>query len=209
MQGKGINYWETYAPIVQWMSVRIILTLAAIENLHTKLIDFVLAYPQADLEVDIYMELPQGFNVGPERRRHVLKFQKNLYGLKQAGHNCFEKRSSTLGNLSINPSKVGPCVFIGDDIIVLVYVDNCLIFSRDKDKINQLTDNLKNKEKLDPTDEGDVNKYLGVEIERNKENKYIAFKQMFLIQRAIELVGLSDSNKVDIPAVKPPLSKYL
>ena len=39
-------------------------TLAAIENLNTKSIEFVLAYPQADLDVDIYMELPQGFNVG-------------------------------------------------------------------------------------------------------------------------------------------------
>ena len=62
------------------MSVRIMLTLAAIENLQTKPIDFVLAYPQADLDMDIYMELPQGFKVGHESRRYVLKLQKNLYG---------------------------------------------------------------------------------------------------------------------------------
>ena len=55
MQEKGINYWETYASVVQCMSIIIMLTLAAIENLHTKSIDFVLAYPQADLDVDIYM----------------------------------------------------------------------------------------------------------------------------------------------------------
>ena len=90
-----------------------------------------------------------------------------------------------------------------------VYVDDCLILSRGKDKINQLIEKLKNKEKLDPTDEGDVYKYLGVEIERNKEDKSITFKQTFIIQRAIELAGLSDSNQVGIPAVKPPLSKYL
>ena len=77
------------------------------------------------------------------------------------------------------------------------------------DKINQLIDKLKNKEKLDPTYEGDVDKYLEVEIERNKEEKSITFKQKFLIQRVIELAGLSDSNQVDIPAVKPPLSKDL
>ena len=64
MQDKGINYWETYAPVVQWMSVGIMLTLAAIKNLHTKSIDFILAYPQVDLDVDIYMELLQVFNVG-------------------------------------------------------------------------------------------------------------------------------------------------
>ena len=141
------------------------LTLAAIENLHTKSIDFVLAYPQADIDVDIYMELPQGFNVGPESGRYVLMLQKNLYGLKEAGHNWFEKLSSALGNLSINPSKVDPYVFIGEDVIVLVYVDDCLIFSQDKERINQLIDNLKNKDKLDLTYGGDVEKYLGVVIE--------------------------------------------
>ena len=36
MQEKVINYWETYAPVVQCMSVRIMLTQGAIENLHTK-----------------------------------------------------------------------------------------------------------------------------------------------------------------------------
>ena len=63
------------------------------------------------------------------------------------------------------PIKLDPCVLIGYDIIVLVYVDNCLIFSRNKDKINQLIKKLKNKEKLDLTDEVDDDKYLGVEIE--------------------------------------------
>ena len=165
MQEKSINYWETYDPVVQCMRVRIMLTLEAIENLHTKSIDFVLAYPQANLDVDIYMKLPQGFNV------RVLKLQKNLYGLKQEGHKSLEKLSTALANLSINPSKVDPCVSIRYDIVVLVYVDDCSIFSRDKDRINQIIDNLKNKDKLDLTDEGNVEKYLGVEIERNKEDK--------------------------------------
>ena len=99
MQDTGINYLEEYAPVAQWMSVRITMALAAIENLHTISIDFVIAYPQADLDVDIYMELPQGINVGPESGRYVLRLEKNLYGLKQAGHNWLEKLSITLGNL--------------------------------------------------------------------------------------------------------------
>ena len=112
------------------------LTLAAIENFYTESIDFVHAYPKADLDVDIYMELPQGFNVVPESRIYILKLQKNLYGMKQAGHDWFKKLNSALWNLSINPSKVDPCVFIREDVIVLVYVDNYLVFPQDKYKIN-------------------------------------------------------------------------
>ena len=70
-------------------------------------------------------------------------------------------------------------MFIGEEVLVLVYVDNFLIISRDKDKINQLIDRLEIKEKLDLTDESDVDKYLGVEIEQNKEDKSITFKKRF------------------------------
>ena len=83
-------------------------------------------------------------------------------------------------------------MFIRDDIIVLVYIDDCLIFLQEKVKINQLIDKLKNKEKLDLIYEGDVKKYLGVEIEKNKEDKSITSKQTFHIQRGIELDVLSD-----------------
>ena len=76
--------------------------------------------------------------------------------------------------------------------MLVVYVDDCLIVFRDKDKINQLMYMLKNKEKLDLIYKVDVDKYLGIEIERNKEDKLITFKQTFLIQRGIEFLGLSD-----------------
>ena len=52
--------------------------------------------------------------------------------------------------------------------------------------MNQLIDKLKNKEKLDLIDEGDVNKYLGVEIERNKEDKSITFKKRFSFKEPLD-----------------------
>ena len=45
MQTWGVNYWETYAPTVNWISVRFLLVVAEILNLDTKAIDFVLAFP--------------------------------------------------------------------------------------------------------------------------------------------------------------------
>ena len=61
MQTWGENYWETYAPVVNWLSVRVMLALATIHDLDARSMDFVLAFPQADLNVDVYMELPYGF----------------------------------------------------------------------------------------------------------------------------------------------------
>ena len=63
MQTWGDNYWETYSPVVNMMSVRLLLLIAKIHKLDSKAIDFVLAFPQAELDVDIWMYLPIGFQV--------------------------------------------------------------------------------------------------------------------------------------------------
>ena len=52
MQQWGDSYWETYSPVVNMLSVRLILAIAKLRNLDSKAIDFVLAFPQADLESD-------------------------------------------------------------------------------------------------------------------------------------------------------------
>jgi hypothetical protein len=61
MQTWGQNHWETYAPVVYWESVHLLLAIAKILGLPSKSIDFVLAFLQADLEVPVFMELPIDF----------------------------------------------------------------------------------------------------------------------------------------------------
>jgi hypothetical protein len=88
MQTWGQNSWETYAPVVNWASVRLILAIAKIHCLSLKSINFVLAFPQADLEIPVYMELPIGFEAsdGENFKTYVLKLNNSHYGLKQAGY---------------------------------------------------------------------------------------------------------------------------
>ena len=59
----GANYWDTYSPVVNWMSVRSMLTLIILRELHIKLVDFVLAYNQADVKTEIFIELLIVFGV--------------------------------------------------------------------------------------------------------------------------------------------------
>ncbi|KAL7524001.1 hypothetical protein ACHAWF_000781, partial [Thalassiosira exigua] len=90
MQTWGINYWETYAPTVNWISVRFLLVVAEIMNIETQAIDFVLAFPQTDLEVPVYMELPAGIELsghGASSLQFLLKLRKNIYGLRNASYN--------------------------------------------------------------------------------------------------------------------------
>ena len=57
-QQWGVNYWETYAPVVNWISVQFLLIISELAGLETQALDFILAFPQADLDVPVYMELP-------------------------------------------------------------------------------------------------------------------------------------------------------
>ena len=81
------------------MSVRLILAIAKLHNLDSKAINFVLAFLQADLEEDVWVYLPIGFQVDghPEEsseRRYLPKLNKHLYGLKQGSYNWYEKLKS-------------------------------------------------------------------------------------------------------------------
>ena len=125
-QTWGIDYWDTYAPVVTWASVCLLLIVAKIHGLQSKSIDFVLAFPQADLDVPVYMELPAGVNpinvTDKNQRRYILKLNKSLYGLKQAGYNWFEKLREGLITRDFIQSQVDKCVFFRTDCIVLTYV---------------------------------------------------------------------------------------
>ena len=86
-QSYEINYWETYSPVVNWISVRLLLTICQLHNLNSESIDFVLAFPQVELDVDIYMMTPQEMKVEAQFKPQILKLEKNLYVLKQVSHN--------------------------------------------------------------------------------------------------------------------------
>ena len=79
-----MKYKETYSPVVGWWIIRLFFIIAIKQNLNARQVDFVLVYPQAPIEYDMYMELPKGVETrfGQEK---VLRLKKNLYGQKQAG----------------------------------------------------------------------------------------------------------------------------
>lgn len=57
----GRDFWETYAPVVTWSTVRLILLLSTVLNLKSRQVDYTQAFPQADLTDPVFMRLPQGF----------------------------------------------------------------------------------------------------------------------------------------------------
>jgi hypothetical protein len=108
---KGLHYEETYAPVVQWETIRFFISLAILSNWHTRQLNFVLAYTKSDIERDLYMKLPPGFKVpgktitDQDRKDYILKLEKNLYGQKQAGRVCYLHLRKNLLKLGFKPSQ--------------------------------------------------------------------------------------------------------
>ena len=63
MQNLGVNYWETYYPVVNYVSFKDMLTLIILGDTHTKSIDFILAYTQYYVKSESFMEIPIVFVV--------------------------------------------------------------------------------------------------------------------------------------------------
>ena len=192
-QTHGVNYWETFSPVVNWFSIRLCMTFSLIFNWHTRQIDFVLAFPQADVECDLFMELPRGLIFeGVHRSTHCVKLIKNLYGQKQAGRVWNEYLVKGLEAIDFIQSKVDECVFYKGKTILLVYVDDAILCGPSSEDIDAIIASLKNS--FDVTDEGEIDDYLGVKVTRPTKDT-IQLRQPHLIQQILDEVGMLPHSK--------------
>jgi hypothetical protein len=213
MQTWGVNYWETYSPTVNWISVRFLLIVAEILKLDTRAIDFVLAFPQAELDVPVYMELPAGMELeGCRNSDYVLSLKVSLYGLKQASANWHNKLKTALEDRGFVESLSDPCVYIRKDMMVLTYVDDCILISKDGSVIDDFIDSLTNgPEKFVFTNEGTMSTYLGVDISPLPNKEGFVLSQPHLIGRIIEALNFDPKTtkgaRGNTPVAYPLLSK--
>ena len=196
-----INYWETYAPVVMWTTVRLIITLGTIQGWPSQQLDFVLAYPQAEVDGDIYMKLPKGFEIpnNPDKEKNCLKLLKNIYGLKQAGRVWNLHLQKGFVKLKYCQSKTDRCLYYRKGTLLAVYIDDCILIAKTDKLIKEAIKEISRKFEI--TDEGEVDVYLGVKVERLKDNR-IEMSQPYLIDQILNGLGLNERTKVKkTPAV--------
>ena len=132
-QRPGIDYDETYSPIMDAITFRYLISLAVSKKLEMRLMDVVTAYLYESLDSDIYMKIPEGFKM-PEalstkpKEMYLIKLQRSLYGLKQSGRMWYNCLSDYLINKGYVNNIICPCIFIkkiiSGFVITAVYVDD-------------------------------------------------------------------------------------
>jgi hypothetical protein len=186
-QVYGDSYWDTYSPVVSWSTVRLVLILGLILGWEMRSIDFIMAYPQADVNTGIYMKAPKGTTINHDGRtldaqEHYLKLKKNLYGLRDAGLTWFQFIHDGLLRRGFKQSEIDPCLFAKDQVVLVLYVDDAAIFSPHKSAIDKIVKSLQ--EEFTLTDEGDLKDYLGVRITRHRDGS-VELTQPRMIERCV------------------------
>lgn len=197
-QEYGVHFTETYSPVVNWYTVRLLLILSKVHGWYSKQIDFILAYPQADIPFDNFMKIPKGIStVEGSRDSHVLKLKKNTYGDKNSGIIWYDYLVEGLLNIGFRKSSIDECLFYRKGVIFFFYVDDGIFLSSDEKEISKAMKDLMNsrkaKRKFDIDDQGDITDYLGINFDKLKNGNYKLW-QPHLVDQIIKDVGIKDKE---------------
>ena len=146
MQLEGIDFFDTYAPVVQWTTIRIILILEVLLGLKSKQGDVTAAFLHANLGKDkkVFVDMPRGFEVkGKNGKNKVLRLKKALYGLCQSPRDFWDYMMSKMELCGLVQSKMDPCLFIGKKVMAIIYVDDILFWAVNVNDIHDVAMELR------------------------------------------------------------------
>jgi histone deacetylase 1/2 len=199
-QQYGIDYEDTFSPVVKAATIRLILSLAVSKGWSLRQLDVQNAFLHGLLEEEVYMSQPPGY----EDNRHpgyVCKLDKALYGLKQAPRAWYARLSARLQSLGFIPSKADTSLFYysrGKYILyVLVYVDDIIVASSSQEATESLLRDLGRDFAL--KDLGDLHYFLGIQVKRLQDGILLSQERY-----AADILSRSGMNKAR--PVETPLS---
>ncbi|KAK4393936.1 Copia protein [Sesamum angolense] len=204
-QKPGIDYTETYSPVVDATTLRFLISLSVIEQLKMQLMDVVTAYLYGSLDTDIYMRIPEGLKM-PEalkskpRHMYSIKLKRSLYGLKQSGRMWYNRLSEYLIKKGFCHNQISPCLFIkrteSGFVIIAVYVDDLNIIGS-PEEIRQAADYLKSE--LEMKDLGTTKYCLDLQFEHTKGGIFI--HQSNYIEKVLKRFHMNNAHPLSTPMV--------
>ena len=118
------------------------------------------AFLHGDLDKEVYIELPEGFQAGGDNM--VCKLLKSLYGLKQAPRVWAKVLREFLVSYGLVRLESDHCIYVGKNLIIAIYVDDLLLISKSKRSLWQIKTELKNQ--FNMKDLKAAQHYLGIKI---------------------------------------------
>jgi hypothetical protein len=159
----------------------------------------------------MYLTIPKGFSIDKGKNEdYILDVHRNIYGQKQAGRVWNQYLTKKLvGPLGFTQSKIDECVFYQGKTMYALYTDVSILAGPDKKEIEQVIKDIK-KVNLNITEEGDLEDFLGVQVQRKKDGS-VHLTQPQLIDQILKDLRLDQENVTtkDIPASSSKILKLL
>ncbi|CAI7828624.1 unnamed protein product [Closterium sp. NIES-53] len=166
-----------------------------------KQMDITTAFLNGIILEELYMLQPEGLDDGSGK---VCRLKKAIYGLKQAPRAWYHKLEETLLAGGFKKSECDHSLFLLQEkeqfLMLLVYVDDILLFSESAAMIERVEEMLEMQFKCSKM--GDVKYYLGMHVERDLDKGVLRLHQRKYCEGLAEKYGLQDGGK---PATPLPL----
>jgi len=186
---------DTYAATLAARSFRTLMALAARWDLEIRQLDAVNAFPNSELDEEIYVELPDGYKLSGK----VGRLLRALYGLRRSPLLWQKLLSSALTELGLQAGQEEPCLFLTDHLIVFFFVDDiCYMFRAcDQAIADSFRDNLTSRFKM--RDLGDLKWFLGIRVVRDRSRRRLWLCQDSYIEAIADRFDLVDDRPPATP----------
>ena len=202
LQRPGIDYEETYSPVMDAITFRYLISLVVSERLEMHLMDVVTAYLYGMLDTDVYMKIPEGFKLPDAKPKGMfsIKLKRSLYGLKQSGQMWYNRLSEYLLKEGYVNNPICPCVFIKKSnsgfAILAVYVDDINLIGT-LEELTKAAEYLKNEFEMKSL--GQTKYCLGLQIEHCPTG--ILVHQKAYIEKVLKRFNMDEAHPLSTPMV--------
>ena len=200
-QQYGVDYEETFAPVVKPETLRVLFAVSAARNYDIHQMDVKTAFLNSTVKEDIYVRQPEGY-VDRKYPNHVCKVNKAMYGLKQSANEWYETIKGRLESpdLEFKRLESDHAVFMIRNelstVYLAIYVDDIAIFGDDKALISDIKAKLSST--FEMKDLGLAKRFIGLDITRNSDGDVIVSQEHYL-RRCLERFGMQDAKPVYTP----------
>ena len=207
-QRYGIDYEDTFSPVVKAATIRLVLSLAVSNNWSLRQLDIKNAFLHGLLEEEVFMRQPPGYE-SKDKPDYICKLDKALYGLKQAPRAWYSRLSAKLQQHGFKPSKADVSLFYlnkgGVTMFLLIYVDDIIVASSSSEATAALLTDLQGEFAL--TDLGNLHYFLGIEVKKLRDG--ILLTQEKYTKDLLHRVNMSNCKPMNTPmAVSEKLSIF-
>ena len=206
-QMEGVHYTEKYSPTPATASIWMLLAMAAAKDGELRHFYVEQAFLKADIDEEIYIEIPEEFQEFPGA---VGRVNKVIYGVVQAGRCWNIKFCDGMTPKRFEQSKTDPCVFrkVVDgeaEMVAVVHVDDILTHAKDQATIDRFVAELGQKFKL--KDMGDAGHYMDYHITRDRKARELKLDQHLYVESMVKRLDVKKSTKIPAASGVPTLAK--